>query len=86
MDRFMEETLDLEGSARQYAEKFLSIEEKGSFQLFTAAGSLDSSSGPNMSFRKSNEEGYRLKYECSWPECTKKFFSKKILPNQVFLP
>jgi hypothetical protein len=76
MDRFMEETLDLEGSARQYAEKFLSIEEKGSFQLFTAAGSLDSSSGPNMSFRKSKEEGYRLKYECSWPECTKKFFSK----------
>ncbi|CAC5404718.1 KLHL20 [Mytilus coruscus] len=67
-----DESMDFDESVQIYAEKFMSLKEKGSFQLF-AAGSPDQSV---VLGRKAKDDGNRLKFECSWQGCPKKFFSK----------
>ena len=69
-DKIKEELSTLDDAVQEYNSRYLALEEKGSFQLF-AAGSTECIPG-----RRSKDDAFRLKYECSWPGCPKKFFSK----------
>lgn len=60
------------------SENFLTLKEKGAFQLVVpvgqSSGTESAPTSPYLPMQKSKED--RLKYLCTWPDCNKKFFSK----------